>query len=81
MAEQTLGRAAKPRSMSKEELYALPVSVDIVTAGRAYGIGRTKAYEMAKDDEFPCPVRRLGNTYRVTRADLFRDLGIGEAAA
>lgn len=80
MAEQKLVRGAKPRSMTREELYALPVSFDIVTAGRAYGIGRTLAYELAKREEFPCTVRRVGDGYRVTRADLFRGLGISEAA-
>jgi len=61
--------------MTREELLALPTVVDIVTAGRAFGVGRTKAHTMARDGEFPVPVMRLGNTYRVSRVDLLRALG------
>ncbi|MFF0249644.1 hypothetical protein ACWEU6_17870 [Streptosporangium sandarakinum] len=65
-----------PNGMTLDELLALPVAVDLVTAGRAWGIGRTKAHELARRGEFPCPVLRLGNAYRVTRADLLRSLGV-----
>ncbi|WP_460443879.1 hypothetical protein [Amycolatopsis cihanbeyliensis] len=54
-----------------------------MTAGRALGLGRTLAYELAKKDEFPCRVLRLGNSYRVVTADLLRVLGVegeGDAA-
>jgi hypothetical protein len=40
------------------------------------GIGRTKAYELARAGEFPCRVLRHGRTYAVAAADL-RDL-LGE---
>ncbi len=60
--------------MSMEELYALPASFDLETAGRAFGLGRTKSHEMARAEEFPCPVLRLGKVYRVTKADLFQAL-------
>lgn len=72
---------AEPRldGMSHAELLALPVSVDIVTAGRAFGIGRTKSHQLARDDEFPCPVLRVGHSYRVTRTALLRALGIETA--
>lgn len=66
--------------MTVEELHALPVSVDLVTAGRAFGIGRTKAFELAKQGKFPCRVLRVGQKYRVTRSDLFDTLGIGSTA-
>lgn len=62
--------------MSTAELLSLPVSVDLVTAGRALGIGRTTTYELARRDELPVPVLRLGGRYRVNRADLLRALGI-----
>ena len=32
--------------MSVDELHQLPVSVGIVTAGRAFGLGRTLSYEL-----------------------------------
>lgn len=63
------------RGMTHDELMALPVAVDLVTAGQAYGMGRTLAYDLAKRGEFPCRVLRVGNCYRVTRADLLRGLG------
>ncbi|WP_406068451.1 helix-turn-helix domain-containing protein [Micromonospora sp. NBC_01638] len=50
--------------------------VDLATAARALGVGRTKAYELAKSGAFPCPVLRIGTTYRVRTADLLRLVGI-----
>lgn len=67
--------------MTVEELQALPVSVDLVTAGRAFGIGRTKAFELAKQNKFPCRVLRVGEKYRVPRTALFEALGIDPASA
>lgn len=63
-------------TMSMEEVLQLPVSFDLETAGRAIGIGRTKAYEMARKGQFPCKVLKLGNQYRVTRTELFQLLGL-----
>lgn len=65
---------AKPR-MTEAELAALPVSIPLVEAGRALCMGRTKAHELARRDQFPCPVRRLGGGYVVTKPDLLRVLG------
>jgi len=67
--------------MDLDELLALPVSVDLVTAGKAWGMGRTKAHELARSGRFPCPVLRVGTRYRITRADLLRSLGIDPADA
>lgn len=66
--------------LSPAELRALPASVDIVTAGRALGIGRTKSYELARQGQFPVPVLPVGNNkYRVARAVLLRALHTEEA--
>ena len=62
--------------MTLPELLKLPVAVDLVTAGRVFGMGRTKAHTLARRGEFPVPVLRLGRTYRVRRADLLRALGM-----
>lgn len=67
--------------MTMDELNALPVSVDLTTAGRAFGIGRTKAFELARQGKFPCRVLRVGEKYRVPRSALFEALGIDPAAA
>lgn len=61
--------------MTRDELLALPVSIDVVIAGKALGIGRNKSYEMAKRGDFPLPVLILGDRYRVITADLLRLLG------
>ena len=56
--------------MTRDELRGLPVAVDLVTAGRALGIGRTLAYELAARGDFPVPVRRIGTRWRCVTADL-----------
>ncbi|MFI6296757.1 hypothetical protein ACIBEJ_34565 [Nonomuraea sp. NPDC050790] len=58
----------KDKALSVEEVLALPASVDIKTAGLAIGIGRTKAHELARAGEFPCPVLPVGNQYKVPKA-------------
>lgn len=59
-----------------DDLRHLPAVIDIVTAGQILGIGRTKAYELAKHNQFPCLVLRIGTLYRVPTAELARFLGI-----
>lgn len=53
-----------------------PVVVDLVTAGRWLGIGRTTAYRLAELDEFPVPVLRVGHSYRVPTVALLTLLGL-----
>ncbi|QDY78142.1 integrase [Streptomyces qinzhouensis] len=64
------------RGMSREELLALPVAVDLDTANKALTIGRSTGYALAKQDAYPVKVLRLGNAYRVITADLHRLLGL-----
>ncbi|MDX3854204.1 hypothetical protein [Streptomyces sp. AK02-01A] len=68
--------AERAKGMSREELLALPVAVDLDTSNRALGLGRSKGYELAKRDAYPCRVLRLGNAYRVVTADLLKLLGL-----
>ena len=51
-------------------------TVDLMTAARALGLGRTKAYELARRDEFPCRVIRIGETYRIPTPGLLKLLGV-----
>jgi hypothetical protein len=51
-------------------------TVDLMTAAAALGMGRTKAYELARRDEFPCRVIRIGETYRVPTPGLLELLGV-----
>jgi hypothetical protein len=47
-----------------------------MTATRALGLGRTKAYDLARRQRFPCPVLRIGDIYRVPTAGLLELLGL-----
>jgi hypothetical protein len=76
------------RGLTLAELGDLPAVTDLVTAGRALGLGRTKAYELARAGQFPCPVLRAGTTWLVPTAGLLTVLdlplpgtGPGTAAA
>jgi hypothetical protein len=51
-------------------------TVDLMTAARALGLGRTKAYELARRDEFPCRVIRIGDSYRIPTPGLLELLGL-----
>ena len=68
---------AEENRMTEEEVRALPVVVDLVTAGRAHALGRTISYELMRRGEFPCPVHRRGRYYRVLKAELMASLGLG----
>jgi hypothetical protein len=75
---KTFPRQAQARrdGMSQSELLCLPVAVDLPTAARALGLGRSTAYDLARRREFPCRVLQVGSSYRVATADLMRVLGI-----
>jgi hypothetical protein len=47
-----------------------------MTAARALGIGRTKAYQLAHTDQFPVRIIRIGTNYHIPTADLLRILGV-----
>jgi predicted DNA-binding transcriptional regulator AlpA len=58
-------------ALTRAELLELPASVPLwPTAGRAFGLGRSKTYELAQSGEFPVEVFRLGKAYRVASADI-----------
>lgn len=62
------------------DLLDLPPTVDVETAGKAFGLGRSTSYSLARAGEFPCKVIRAGRSYRVITADLLRVLQISPAA-
>jgi len=66
----------KNTPMRLSDLASLPVTIDLVTAAQALSIGRSKAYTLVHDGDFPCRVLRVGNSYRVATADLLRLLAI-----
>ncbi len=64
------------QALTLAEIAELPAVTDLVTAGRALGLGRTRAYELARTGQFPCPVIRAGTTWRVPTAGLLALLGL-----
>ena len=70
------------KPLSDNEIRALDPIVDITTAGRCFGLGRTRSYEMARAGTFPVEVLPLGpQSYRVTRISIWNKLGIKDANA
>ncbi len=54
----------------------LPPVLDLPTAARLLGIGRTVAYQLVKSNEWPTPVIHVGRLVRVPTAPLLALLGI-----
>jgi len=69
------------KGYTREEILALDAAVDIPTAGRCFGLGKSTAYELARAGKFPVPVLPLGKSFRVTRASILAALGIEDAPA
>lgn len=72
-------RKQAARAMTQAELLNLPTAFPLDVANRALNLGRTTGYDLAKRGEYPVRVLRLGNAYRVARADLLRLLGIQDS--
>jgi hypothetical protein len=64
------------REWTAEDVLALPVTVDLLTAGEVLGLRRTATYQTARAGRFPVPLIRVGSRYRVAAADLQRALGL-----
>lgn len=58
-----------------EAVRALGMTTDIETAASILGIGRTKAYELAKSGNFPVKVLRIGHRYVVPVPAILQLLG------
>jgi len=64
--------------MFPDDVRALPVVVDLTTAGRVFGLGRDLSALLAERGEFPVPVLQLGRKRIVTRAAIMHALGIDD---
>jgi excisionase family DNA binding protein len=58
-----------------EAVRQLGLTTDVATAGAILGIGRSKAYELAKSGEFPVTILRVGRRYLVPTSALLALLG------
>lgn len=58
--------------MNRTEIEKLPPLVDLPTAARVLGIGRTLAHELVKAGQWPTTVLRVGKLIRIPTAALVR---------
>ncbi len=66
----------EPPAANAIDLTKLPPTVDIVTAARILGVGRTVAYELVREGTWPTPVIHVGRKIRVPTAPLLAMVGI-----
>jgi len=64
------------RVWTVEAIRGLGSTTDVETAGAILGVGRTKAYELAKRGEFPVRVLRIGRRYLVPVPAILQILGV-----
>ncbi len=57
-------------------LEQLPPVLDLSTAARLLGVGRTAAYQLVRENQWPTPVIRVGRLIRVPTAPLLDLLGV-----
>lgn len=77
----SLAAVARRVGLCSRDLRGLSPALDLVTAAKALGIGRTTAYSLARDDEFPCRLIKVGSQYKVPTAELLRLLGLAPEAS
>lgn len=78
--------SVRTRKLTATEVLALPAMPDLVPDGAAaLGISRDLAYDLARADDFPIRVIRIGRVLKIRRVDLLEFLGIedenGDAGA
>jgi hypothetical protein len=62
--------------MNRDELNALPAVIDVTTAGKVIGIGRSSAYNLVRRNEFPTPVLHVGKLIKIPTAPLLSLIGV-----
>ncbi len=75
-----VGRVDVKLSLRLDEVGSLPVALDVVTAGRMLGLGRTTAYRLLREGAFPVPVHRNGKAWVVPTAGVLVHLGLDHLA-
>lgn len=62
-----------------DEVRSWGAVVDLVTAARAFDLGRTAAYRQAREGTFPARCFKVGRRWRVSTQDILAVLGAKEA--
>ena len=65
--------------MTADEVRALPAVIDLSTAARALGLGRSAAYELVRTGGWPTPVLLLGRLIKVPSRPLVELLGLSDS--
>lgn len=63
--------------MNRNELDELPPVLDVPTAAKVLGIGRSLAYELVRRGEWPTTVLHVGKLIKIPTEPLVRLLGAG----
>ena len=58
--------------MTRDELDALPPVLDVPTAAKVLGIGRSLAYDLVRRGEWPSTVIHVGKLIKIPSAPLLR---------
>jgi len=66
--------------MTHDELLSLPPVLDVSTAGRVLGVGRSLAYELVRTGAWPTTVLRIGKLIKFPTAPLLRLLDVPGSA-
>jgi hypothetical protein len=60
-----------------EAVRALGITTDVETAGFILGVGRSRAYALARAGQFPAKSIRIGRSYVVSVPAILELLGVG----
>jgi len=66
---------ARTTAWTPDAVRQLGLTTDVATAGAILGIGRSKAYQLAKNGEFPVTILNVGRRYLVPTNALLALLG------
>ena len=61
--------------MNRDQLAELPPVLDVPTAAKVLGIGRSLAYDLVRRGEWPTQVLRIGKLIKIPTEPLVRLLG------
>ena len=70
------GKVAMSRTVTLDQVGALPVWVDPATAGDLLGMSRTVVYTLLDADAFPAPAYKVGRQWRIPTAGILAHLGL-----